>query len=204
MWKAERCRAIAAALVALTVLCAYVVRVIWVNESAQKVPVRIYSQGQDVPLEGAFFESAATEMTASYSVRVVGAELMSRSKYLEDSDGSPQTTLDEPQSVLCLEVVLRNDGDYAGAFNLMFAILSAQDGSEYLMADPELWSKVNPKVSAGQYAVAVRPNSECVARIPYAINSSGEEKYAKDITARSFWWAASDYPTKNIVDVRLN
>lgn len=203
MQKAKRCGAVAAALVALALLGAYVARVAWVNATAQKVPVQNYAMGQDIALDGAFFESKDAENTASYSVRVVGAELMSRFEYLEGSDGSSQGGLGEPRSVVCLELAIRNDGDDAGAFNLMFAVLSAQDGSEYLMADPELWSKVNPKVSAGQYTVAVRPHTEYVARVPYAINSSGEAKYAKAIAARSFWWAASDYPIKKVVNVQL-
>lgn len=204
MWRAKRFGVVAAALVVLALLGVYVARVAWVNATAQKVPVRTYAMGQDIALDGAFFESKDAEKTASYSVRLVGAELVSRSEYLEGSGGAMQASAREPRSIVVLELALRNDGNEPGAYNLLFSVLSAKDGSQYLIADTELWSKVNPKVSAGQYAIAVRPHTEYVARIPYAINSSGEAKYEKAIAARSFWWAASDYPTKNVVDVQLD
>lgn len=204
MWKAKRFGVVAAALVVLALLDVYIARVAWVNATAQKVPVKTYAMGQDIALDGAFFESKDAEKTTSYSVRLVGAELMSRSEYLEGSGGAMQASAKEPRSIVVLELALRNDGNEPGAYNLLFSVLSAKDGSQYLIADTELWSKVNPKVSAGQYAVAVRPHTEYVARIPYATNSSGEAKYEKTIAARSFWWAASDYPIKNVVDVQLD
>ena len=204
MWKAKRFGVVASALVVLALLGVYIARVAWVNATAQKVPVKTYAMGQDIALDGAFFESKDAEKTTSYSVRLVGAELMSRSEYLEGSGGAMQASAKEPRSIVVLELALRNDGNEPGAYNLLFSVLSAKDGSQYLIADTELWSKVNPKVSAGQYAVAVRPHTEYVARIPYATNSAGEAKYEKAIAARSFWWAASDYPIKNVVDVQLD
>lgn len=203
MWKAKRHAVFIVALIACMFLAAWIARVAWVNANAEKVPVLTYAMGEDVALRGAFFESKDAENTDSYSVRLVGAELMSRSEYLEGSGGSPQRQADDPRAVVCLELALRNDGDGPGAYNLLFSVLSAQDGSEYLVADTELWSKVNPKISAGQYTVAVRPHSEYVAIIPYAINSSGDDKYKKEIASRRFWLTVSDYPAKNVVDVQL-
>ncbi len=204
MWKAKRFGVVAAALVVLALLGVYIARVAWVNATAQKVPVKTYAMGQDIALDGAFFESKDAEKTTSYSVRLVGAELMSRSEYLEGSGGAMQASAKETRSIVVLELALRNDGEEPGAYNLLFSVLSAKDGSQYLIADTELWSKVNPKVSAGQYTVAVRPHTEYIAKIPYAINSTGDTKYAEDIGAKSFWLAVSDYPVKNVIDVQLD
>lgn len=204
MWKPRKRRTVATMLLVCVLLGVYGARVAWVNEKAEKTPQQTFATGQDVPLKGAFFESKDTENTASYSVRLVGAELMSRSEYLEDSDEAAKAGAKEPRSIVVLELALRNDGDEPGAYNLLFSVLSAKDGSQYLIADSELWSKVNPKVSAGQYMVAVRPHSEYIAKIPYAINSSGDTKYAEDVGAKSYWLAVSDYPVKNVIDVQLD
>ena len=204
MWKARKQRAAATALLACVLLGVYGARVAWVNAKAEEIPQQTYATGQDVALKGSFFESKDVESTGSYSVRLVKAELMSRSEYLEESDGATQASVKEARSIVVLELALRNDGDEPGAYNLLFSVLSAKDGSQYLIADTELWSKVNPKVSAGQYMVAVRPHSEYVARIPYAINSSGDKKYEEAIGAKSFWLAVSDYPVKNVIDVQLD
>lgn len=204
MWKARKQRAAATALLACVLLGVYGARVAWVNAKAEEIPQQTFATGQDVPLKGAFFESKDVENTASYSVRLVGAELMSRSEYLEDSDKAAEAGVKETRSIVVLELALRNDGEEPGAYNLLFSVLSAKDGSQYLIADTELWSKVNPKVSAGQYTVAVRPHTEYIAKIPYAINSTGDTKYAEDIGAISFWLAVSDYPVKNVIDVQLD
>ena len=90
MWKARKQRAAATALLACVLLGVYGARVAWVNAKAEEIPQQTYATGQDVALKGSFFESKDVESTGSYSVRLVKAELMSRSEYLEESDGATQ------------------------------------------------------------------------------------------------------------------
>lgn len=198
-------RRIAAVILLPALFAIYVYRVVEVNTSVAKIRSERYSMNEAVALEGAFFESRSMEETDNYEVKVVGARRMSPSEYMRavDINVDQPDSPGEEEAIVCLEVAINNKGDGAGSFNTLFAILAAEDGSQYLVPDTELWSRANPGIESGQYVVSVRPHTEYVAKIPYAINSSSSERYAARISANEFCWAASDFPVKKVVKVSI-
>ena len=70
-------------------LLAVGVRIWWVNVSLPRIPEETYETGEWVRLGGAFHDNASSEDTSGYSIKVVSAEVMSRSEYLEKCAASP-------------------------------------------------------------------------------------------------------------------
>ena len=73
-------------------LLAVGVRIWWVNVSLPRIPEETYETGEWVRLEGAFHDNASSEDTSGYSIKVVSAEVMSRSEYLRNTRASPWAT----------------------------------------------------------------------------------------------------------------
>lgn len=182
-------------------LLAVGVRIWWVNVSLPWIPEETYETGEWVRLGGAFHDNASSEDTSGYSIKVVSAEVMSRSEYLEKCAGIAMGDQDGARCVVDVTLIIRNEGTKQGGLNVFQMVLTPARGNEYLICDVMNEDALWPQVESGaDTTVSIRPGTEYEVHIPYVFNG-GEEVYEREVNDRDFKLLLSRMPVRKMVKV---
>lgn len=195
------CLALIVLVLGVTLLVA--ARIGWVNAHALPIEREQHEVGEAVPLDGAFFEYASSEPTQDYVVMVRGATRMSYNDYVRTYglEGAKEREGMDAKSVISVELEVTNNGDERGAFDVFSAVMVAPSRANYLIEDYDLWALSEENIEPPQLMISVRPHTSYVTHVPYAINTYGDGRYAKDVPAGEYQLLLSKCPITKYVRV---
>lgn len=181
-------------------------RIVSVNASAVTVPVEHYSMGEWVPLDGTFFQSIDCENREGYSVRVDSAKRVSFNEFMAEhcSDkATPEMDFAE-ESIVDLEVTIRNEGNERGSIDLLPMILVPERRNEYYIWNADVW-EMNEPTSKGLLAFAVKEDTEYTTHIPFTQNNVSGDLTALTVQIEdgNFELTLSNGPVKKVVDIAV-
>lgn len=191
-----------------------------VNTNVEEIPTEYYSLGEWVDLTGCFFNELSSEDMAGYSLRVVNAEAMNASEYLDryivDSEvledvEVENTSIGPDADVVVLEYEVRNDSNENGGIALYNQRLIPARKNVAYSYDEKLWLSTEPQLKSGfSGGFGLVKGTSFVTHIPfcYVSNPGYLEKYDRQLRMpvgadRDFELILCNAPTRKIVRVSL-
>ncbi len=196
------------AALAVAVACAVGARIYVVNATAVTFPEEHYPMNQWVDLNGAFLHKIS-ESTQGYSIKVKSARLMSYNDYIREF-GLDKTKVKEgfdTNSVLNLEVEMKNEGNDNGSFFIFAASLIPERKDNYLIFNRFLWQESEPDQDSSALATGLLKDTSYTTNIPYEINLGNpgdNQEVQSPITDTSFELIVSNAPVRKIIDIDLS
>lgn len=197
----------------ISVLCilfaVWCVRFAYLNINTEHPVIEVYQQGEYVEYDDNFFYRSSIEHRNGYSIKVVGAYLVPIKDYLESIGVSydeyktkvKETYSVEKEFVLDLHIVLKNEGNTDGNFDIFDTRVNASNFC--LSSEGILFGYLYPNLS-GEYSFKVRENTEYEIRIPYCPEKVDMQvctfEYA---TSRDFYLNISQYPIKKMIKLQI-
>jgi len=196
-----RMRRVLIAVAAAAVAIAVGVRIWWVNATFPWIPHEYYEQGEWVALEGCFHYDADSEPTQDYSVKVERVTVMTYDEYMSAYGENPEEIgkHGDQRSVVCVDLVIRNDGDEKGGFLLIEALLTPGRGNECLQLD--MFSDIS--LWPHHSGIAADPRTERLVHVPYVINAPDDGAYANPIEDREFTLLVSQMPVRKMIRITV-
>lgn len=191
------------------ILAVWGIRFVSLNINAEQPVIEIYQQGEYVEYGNNFFYRSSGENRDGYSIKVVGAYLMTIEDYLESigvSYDEYKTKVNEMSDiekkiVLDLHIVLKNEGNSDGNFDIFDTRVNASNFC--LSNDSILFGFLYPKLS-GEFSFKVRENTECEMRIPYCPEKVDMRICTFEYAAsREFYLNISQYPVKKMIKLQI-
>lgn len=191
-----------------------------VNANAETIPTEYYSLGEWVDLTGCFFNELSSEDMAGYSLRVVSAEAMNASEYLDRYSVDPEvledvevknTSIGPDADVVVLECEVRNDSNEGGGIALYNQRLIPARKNVAYSYDEQLWLSSEPQLKSGfSGGFGLVEGTSFVTRVPfcYVSNPGYLEKYDRQLRMPvgddcSFELVLCNAPKRKIVRVAL-
>lgn len=193
--------------IVLLAVCVFVgVRIVSVNAHAVTVPVEHYSMNEWVSLDGTFFQSAESEYKEGYSIKIDSAKRVSLNEFIAEhclDRVTPEMDFAE-ESIIDLEVSIKNEGNEHGAIELLPMILVPERKNEYYIWNADVWEMSEP-TSKDLLAFAVKVDTEYTTHIPFTRNNvSGDTtSLTIPILDNSFELTLSNGPVKKVVDISV-
>lgn len=210
------------AIVAAGVLLA---RIAFVNARAERLDVRTHEVGESVNLDGSFLEYAS-ESTEGYSIRVIGARIMSAREYAEayatvekpneklatiaqamgagESEG--EAALNEKTEIV-LDIEVTNEGNKNGyLMALSWRIIPDCTRDVAFQPDFTLWSLANPAMGE-QIGFTIREGTSMRLQIPFKRDivrpplKPNSYSYVAIAESGPYYLQVSNVPIRNIVEL---
>ncbi len=179
-------------------------RFITLNKSAEKQTVKIYNEGEFVPYEKDFFVTERTENRDGYSINVVKSELLPIEDYLKTINVTyddyvkkvEQSGSTPVQVVLNLHIVLKNEGNTKGNFDM---VETRVEGPNFtLQVDDLLFSYTYPNLAGNEYFL-LRENTEFSVDIPFRAAVDAENFTYKFISSKDLYLNITQYPVRKMI-----
>lgn len=191
-----------------------------VNANAETIPTEYYSLGEWVDLTGCFFNELSGEDMAGYSLRVVSAEAMNASEYLNryavDSEALEKAevanvSIGSAADAVVLEYEVRNDSNENGGIALYYERLIPARKNVAYSYDEQLWLSAEPQMKSGfSGGFGLVEGTSFTTHVPfcYVSNPGYLEKYDRQLRMpigadRDFELILCNAPTRKIVKVSL-
>lgn len=204
-WKKKKSRKkrILGIMLALCLTAAWLLRVITLNISAERVETVIYEMHEPVLLEEDFFYNG-DDVAAGYEITVESAQIRSYEEYIAEYGGTIDLIPEErrPEYVYDVEIRIRNynkeDSNSTG-FNLISCRLQAVNDT--MQVSDELFGLLYPHLE-GTFGFSLRPETEMTMHLPY-IRSYVMDKYDsyEKMKNRQYYMLLSMYPVKRMIAV---
>lgn len=196
-----------AGILLLALLC---LRIYAVNSHDYTYPIEHHPVGEWVDLSGTFFYDKALEHLDGYSICVQDARIVSYNEYialygLDPAQQVDSPTYDEP-GIVCVTMVLKNEGNSDGMFSMLDAKLYPQGGITGYQADGSLWSTSNPNFDDTFFYIGVLPDTEVVLHVPFPVPTTAatfDMKYQLPVTESDFEFVLSIAPVRHVIDIHL-
>lgn len=199
---------IAAVLLAMAIGC----RIYEVNATAERIPLEIFEQEENVILGKEIFLDE-TENMEGYSICVLGAKIDTLDEFLEEYQWKDRTNpifsktnRSYPENIVVVKIRVKNNNQTEDDSKSIYMLnYTLTDRSLCLKYSSELYEIANADIAGGYANISLSPNSEVELNLPFPFQSTVSDSpiRADTMKKRTLYLTVSLFPVKKCIRVNL-